>query len=256
MNLPHTSAAAARLDIAEATGSTNADLLADASDAAAFPHFSVRVTDDQRAGRGRLDREWTAPAGSAVAVSVLLRDLEIAPDQRGWIPLAAGAAMAEAVAAQLPDARVGVKWPNDVLVDGQKICGILAEAAGTGVIVIGAGVNTEMTAEQLPVPTATSFRLRGVTCDVDLLLAGYLARLDAHLTGLAEHGTAIASGLRRSVSACCLTIGQPVTAHLPGGGELRGEAVRLAADGQLVLQTEDGEASVAAGDIVHLRPAS
>lgn len=256
MDLPHTTAAAARLDIIASTGSTNADLLAQAPDATGHPHFSVRVTGDQRAGRGRLDRQWTAPAGSAVAVSVLLRGLDIAPEQRGWIPLAAGAAMADAVAAQLPGVKVGVKWPNDVLVDGQKICGILAEAAGADVIVIGAGVNTEMTAEQLPVPTATSFRVHDVTCDVDLLLAGYLARLDAHLAGLVEHGTAVASGLRRAVSARCLTLGEDVKVILPAGSETRGEALRLADDGQLVLRTADGDVSIAAGDIVHLRPAA
>lgn len=68
--------------------------------------------------------------------------------------------MADAVAAQLPARAVGVKWPNDVLVDERKICGILAEATSDAIIV-GAGVNTAMTAEQLPVPTATSFAVEG-----------------------------------------------------------------------------------------------
>lgn len=159
-DFPRSAALLPRLEVVDATGSTNADLRGNADDADAWPHLSVLLTRHQTAGRGRLDRRWIAPAGSALAVSVLLRDLPAEPAARGWIPLAAGAAMAEAVAAQLPEATVVLKWPNDVLVDGRKICGILAEATPTAVIV-GAGVNTAMTATQLPVPTATSFAVQG-----------------------------------------------------------------------------------------------
>jgi len=258
MSFPHTAAAAARLDVLEATGSTNADLLAHAADEEGWPHLSVLLTEDQRSGRGRLDRTWVVPAGAAVAVSVLLRVPEVPLAVRGWIPLAAGAAMTEAVTAQLPGADVGLKWPNDVLVGGRKICGILAEASGADAVVVGAGVNTAMTAEQLPVPTATSFAVEGVSCDADLLLAGYLARLDAFMAGLAAHGSAAASGLRDRVAALCVTIGQDVRVELPDGRDLVGRATGLADDGCLLVRDGrdgTGERPIAAGDIVHLRPA-
>ena len=260
MSFPHSTAAAGRLEAVPQAGSTNADLLAHADDAEAWPHLSVLLTRDQRAGRGRLDRVWTAPAGASLAASVLLRVGDVPVEARGWIPLAAGAAMTDAIAAQLPEgaAEAAVKWPNDVLVrrDGEerKICGILAEARGADVVVVGTGVNTAMTAAQLPVPTATSFAVEGASCDEDLLVAGYLVRLDAHLTGLVEHGSAAASGLRDAVAARCSTIGRRVRVSLPGGGELVGEATGLADDGCLLVRDDDGEHPVAAGDVVHVRP--
>lgn len=257
MNLPHSSAAAARLEILASTGSTNADLRAHAEDESAWPHLSAILTEDQVAGRGRLDRSWTAPAGSAIALSVLLRVPRIPVAERGWIPLAAGLAMADAIAAQLatvPEvAEVGVKWPNDVLVGGRKIAGILAEATGSDVVIVGSGVNTRMTSEQLPVDTATSFAVEGGTADVDLLVAGYLARLDGWVDGLAEHGSAVASGLRDAVSARCLTLGRTVRVMLPGGAELTGAATGLGDDGCLLVSAEGTTHRIAAGDIVHLR---
>ncbi|MGN8025048.1 biotin--[acetyl-CoA-carboxylase] ligase [Microbacterium sp. 22242] len=253
MSFPHSAAAAARLEILASTGSTNADLRAHADDEEGWPHLSAILTEDQVAGRGRLDRVWTAPAGSALALSVLLRIPAIPISERGWIPLAAGLAMAETIAAQLPERTVGVKWPNDVLVGERKICGILAEATGSDVVIVGSGVNTAMTAEQLPVDTATSFAVEGVDVDADLLVAGYLARLDGWVSRLEERGSAVASGLREAVAARCLTLGRTVRVMLPGGADLVGEATRLGEDGCLIVTAEGSEHRIVAGDIVHLR---
>ena len=106
---PRAAALAPRLEVLAATGSTNADLRAKAHDARAWPHLSVLLTRDQTAGRGRLDRRWTAPAGTALAVSVLLRDLPSDPRARGWIPLAAGETSTAAGTAQLRDAEGALK---------------------------------------------------------------------------------------------------------------------------------------------------
>lgn len=255
MSFPHSAAAAARLETVASTGSTNADLRAHAGDEVGWPHLSAILTEDQVAGRGRLDRVWTAPAGSALALSVLLRVPRIPVSERGWIPLAAGLAMAEAIAAQLPERTVGVKWPNDVLVGDGKICGILAEAVGSDVIVVGSGVNTAMTAEQLPVRTATSFAVEGATADLDLLVAGYLARLDAWVDALSEHGSAVVSGLRDAVAARCITLGRTVRVMLPSGADLVGEASGLGDDGCLLVSADGAEHRIAAGDIVHVRSA-
>lgn len=253
-DFPRSAALVPRLEVVDATGSTNADLRRNADDADAWPHLSVLLTRHQTAGRGRLDRRWVAPAGSALAVSVLLRDLPAEPAARGWIPLAAGAAMAAAVAAQLPDATVALKWPNDVLVDGRKICGILAEATPTAVIV-GAGVNTAMTASQLPVPTATSFAVQGVVVDEDELLRSYVSALDGHLCALAAADDATASGLHAAVTARCATVGQAVRVSLPGGSLLEGVAVGIDDEGRLLVAAEGTVHAVSAGDVVHVRPA-
>ncbi len=114
----------------ETTDSTNADLVkAVAADPEQWPHLSLILTTDQRAGRGRLDRTWTAPPGTALAVSVLVRVDGLPVAARGWVPLVAGAAMTRAVRDQLRGTphRVTVKWPNDVLLNGGKLSGILAE---------------------------------------------------------------------------------------------------------------------------------
>lgn len=254
-DLPRARGTAARLEVLRQTGSTNADLRDRAGDAEQWPHLSALVTRNQTAGRGRLDRTWVAPDGSSLAISVLLRALPVDPAARGWIPLAAGAAMAEAVAAQLPTHDVAVKWPNDVLVDGRKICGILAEAT-TDAVVVGSGINTAMTIEQLPVPTATSFAVLGVDVDEDLLIADYLAALDGHIAALAASGDAVASGLHGAVTARCATLGLSVRVSLPGDRALEGVATALDEEGRLLVVSVDGVAhAVSAGDVVHVRPA-
>lgn len=254
MDFPRARRIAPRIEHVASTGSTNADLARHATDALGHPHLSTLVTRDQRAGRGRLDRTWQAPAGAALAVSVLLRTLPASYEARGWIPLLAGVAMADAVAAQLPAHEVSVKWPNDVLVDGAKICGILAEASGDAVVV-GAGVNTAMSAEQLPVPTATSFAALGAHADEDRLLADYLRALGAGLAALADTGDALASGLHAAATARCATIGRRVRVLLPGERMLEGMAIGLDADGRLLVEADGAEHVVSAGDVVHVRPA-
>jgi BirA family biotin operon repressor/biotin-[acetyl-CoA-carboxylase] ligase len=252
MRLPRTQALADPLIVLDSCGSTNAELRARAAAGERLGHPAVLLTDAQTAGRGRLDRTWTTPAASALAVSTLLRDLPADSDAWGWIPLAAGVAMTDAVAAQLPGHAVGLKWPNDVLVDGRKICGILAEVVPQGVIV-GSGVNTTMTRAQLPVPTATSFAALGVAVDADRLLSDYLTRL-VMLTGdLARSGGAVASGLHAAAEQRCLSLGRDVDVTLPGGPTLRGRAARLQDDGCLVLDVDGEERAVAAGYVVHAR---
>ena len=142
---PLAAAVTPRLHVVEMVDSTNAKLVRDATDDPdGHPHLSAVLTRDQRAGRGRLDRSWTAPPGTAIAVSVLLDVAAIADADRGWIPLLAGAAMQRAVAAQLTDLDVSLKWPNDIVRGGGKAGGILCEARARGPLtrlVVGCGLN-------------------------------------------------------------------------------------------------------------------
>ena len=121
------------------------------------PSGFVLATDHQTAGRGRLGRTWTAPRGSSIAMSVLLRPAR-EPATWTWLPLLAGLAVADSLRA-MADVPAVLKWPNDVLVDGAKICGILAErvdAPSGAACVLGLGINVHLAADELPVPTATS----------------------------------------------------------------------------------------------------
>jgi BirA family biotin operon repressor/biotin-[acetyl-CoA-carboxylase] ligase len=224
-----------------------------------WPHLSLLLTTDQRAGRGRLDRSWTTPPGTALALSVVVRVGAIPPAARGWIPLVAGAAMTRAVATQLRGTghTARLKWPNDVLLDGYKVCGILAEVVPghPDTVVIGSGVNTRMPKTDLPVETATSFEALGVQADDDALVADYLTALEEHLNALiAARGNAAASGVLAEVEALCSTLGSDVAVSLPDGDVLRGRAQRIDDDGRLVvLHDSEFESAVSAGDVVHVR---
>jgi BirA family biotin operon repressor/biotin-[acetyl-CoA-carboxylase] ligase len=151
----------------------------------------------------------------------------------------------------LPAASVRFKWPNDVLVGGRKVCGVLAELLpARDAVVIGAGLNLAMRAEQLPVPTATSVAVEGGDPDPDTALAGYLGHLRRLIDGyLADGGDAEASGLAARARELCVTLGREVRVELPDGRILEGVATGLDAAGRLVV---DGE-SVAAGDVTHAR---
>jgi BirA family biotin operon repressor/biotin-[acetyl-CoA-carboxylase] ligase len=234
----------------ESATSTNTDLAALAIEGD-LPDYATVVTLDQTAGRGRLDRVWVAPRGAALAVSVLVPF----PAEAGeWVPLAAGVAMADAVAGTVAPDRVRLKWPNDVLLDDRKLCGILAELTESGVIV-GAGVNLATTAEQLPVPTATSLAIAGVVVDpatVDALLARYLRALRDEIERLRRDGPA---ALRARVRALCSTLDREVRVELPDGREALGRAVDIDESGRLIVRTAEGERAFSVGDVTHVRAA-
>lgn len=255
------------LDVVDSTGSTNSDLAARAAAGAA--EGAVLVAEEQTAGRGRLDRRWTAPARSGLFFSVLLRPGAatagghgpVPPHRWGWLPLLAGVATATALS-RTAGVDTALKWPNDLLVtvDGEerKAGGILAERQGTDAVVIGLGVNVSLRAEELPVPTATSLALADAPgTDRDPLLRAVLRSLaDWYGAWRAADGDPAASRLQQTYAAGCATLGREVRAELPGGGEIAGRAVGVDGDGRLVIATPEGEQPVGAGDVVHLRPAS
>jgi BirA family transcriptional regulator, biotin operon repressor / biotin---[acetyl-CoA-carboxylase] ligase len=143
------------------------------------PEGAVAVAEEQTEGRGRLGRSWHAPARTSVLVSVLLRP-PVEPPQLPELSLVAGAAVAEAIA-DVTGIDPTVKFPNDVLVRGRKVAGILAEASEDRVV-LGIGVNANQTADELPAdvdtePTSLQLEL-GEPVDRAALLAAILARLE------------------------------------------------------------------------------
>ncbi len=235
------------------TGSTNTDLLADASDGA--PEGIVLAAESQTAGRGRLGRRWSSQPLAALTFSVLLRPGGVPPGRRGWVPLLAGVAVASALRAGAGvDARL--KWPNDVLVQGAKVAGILAEQRGDA-IVVGTGINTSARQDEMPAGGATSLALAGaVRTDREYLLACVLTELERRYLAwikAAPPGDADASGLRAEYLRLSGTVGRAVRVSLPGGQVLTGTAQDVDEAGRLVIRTAAGLVTVSAGDVIHLR---
>jgi len=246
--------------VVEETGSTNADLLAEAR--SGTPAGLVLVAEAQTAGRGRMGRRWISPPRGTLTFSVLLRPAGVPAGRLGWLPLLAGVAAASAL-----DRTAGLgarlKWPNDVLAGGAKVAGILAERWGEA-IVLGMGINVFQRRGELPVPTATSVLLaapeaaadgadvreRLLIATLDELARWYRAWLDQPRPGDADGCGLRAEYLRRSD-----TVGAEVTAMLPGGQSLTGTATGVDAAGRLEVRTPTGPVQVSAGDVVHLRKA-
>ncbi|MFI9581163.1 biotin--[acetyl-CoA-carboxylase] ligase [Streptomyces sp. NPDC052236] len=245
------------LDIVPETGSTNSDLVARAAD---LEEGAVLVAEEQTAGRGRLDRSWTAPARSGLFFSVLLRPGADVPEERWtWLPLLAGVAAATGLA-RAAGVDMFLKWPNDLLVkvegEERKTGGILAERASGGAVVIGIGLNVTLRADELPVPAAGSLALaNAVSTDRDPLLRAVLRSLEQwYGDWRAAGGDPGLSGLQAAYAAGCATLGRTVRAQLPGDRSVTGEAVALDGAGRLVVATGNGERqAISAGDIVHLR---
>jgi BirA family biotin operon repressor/biotin-[acetyl-CoA-carboxylase] ligase len=245
----------AQLDIVAETGSTNADLLAAA--AAGAPDRAVLTTEHQVAGRGRMTRSWVAPAGTGIAVSVLLRPAGVPPSRFSWIPLLAGLAVLDTVReCGVPTA--GLKWPNDCLVGARprKVAGILAEVADQArpAVVLGIGLN--VTAAPPDTPTATCLADEGGTADRTRVLTMLLLRLAEREARWREcGGDPEESRLRADYRAGCASLGSQVRVDLPGGGGLVGIAEDVDIDGRLLLLDGAGRRrAVAAGDVVHVRP--
>src|SRR6266704_1542362 len=247
-------------EVVESTGSTNADLLARAL--AGEPEGAVLAAEEQRAGRGRMGRTWTSPPRAALTVSVLLKPA-VPPARRGWLPLLAGVAVATAVT-EVTGVETGLKWPNDLLAADAKLAGILAEAAGDGIVVgIGLNVSTEpaelshlLAATSPGALPATSLRAAGATAlDRGELLLAILAGLEHwYRAWQRAGGDPDRSGLRQEYLRWSATIGRTVRAELPGGQALSGPAAGVDSDGRLLVRVSSGsEVTVAAGDVVHLR---
>lgn len=231
------------------TGSTNADVRAAAADGRARPGYVV-VAEHQTAGRGRLDRSWSAAPGEALTFSVLVHPERVPAERWAWLPLLAGVAVVDAVHG------LRLKWPNDVWdATGGKVAGILVERVETPtgpMAVIGIGLNVTGAPD---IDGASSLaRAGGDDLHRPTLLGVLLAALAARFE--AWHGAAgdaETSGLAAAYRAACATLGADVRVDLPGGEALTGRGEAIDPDGSLVLATEAGPRRVAAGDVTHVR---
>jgi BirA family transcriptional regulator, biotin operon repressor / biotin---[acetyl-CoA-carboxylase] ligase len=243
-----------RIEVVAETGSTNADLAARAQ-AGENVAGVARFAEDQTAGRGRQGRTWSAVPRSQILVSVGVDTTDVPSDTWGLLSLATGVAVVEAVA-EVAGVQAALKWPNDVLVGAGKLAGILAEVAAPGdgspVIVVGIGLNVSLAADELPDPAAVSLLSLGVAQpDRQRLAVALLNRLHARIAEWRVGGNVELLAVYRKHSS---TLGQSVRAELPGGREVVGQATDIDGGGALVIDSADGAVTVAAGDVVHLRP--
>ena len=219
-----------QISIVDETGSTNTDLLAAAAGGA--PDRSVLMARHQTAGRGRLDRRWDAPPGANLLVSLLFRTVPEHPHELTQrVALAAQRACHE-VAGVRPE----LKWPNDLLLDGHKLAGVLAQAGGDGpaFVVVGIGLNVRWA----PVDAA---KLGEQFDPVDVLHA------------MLRHLDQLPSDIATDYRAGLATIGRNVRVEL-AGSTVSGRAVDVQPDGRLVVLDECGITHrFDTGDVVHVR---
>ena len=258
------------IDFVEKTGSTNTDLM----QATNVADGTVLLADEQLSGKGRLGRTWTAPAGSQVIFSVLL--LPESLEQLGTLPLAAGLAVTDSIEGTV------LKWPNDVHIDGNKLCGILAEAGPVGQafkaapkteltkvevgkaevnkaevnkavgaaapsarVVVGMGINVTLSREDLPIEKATSLALEGRDTDRTELAITVLKNLRRRIAQWENQDPQ----LLRDYRAVCSSLGQEVRLETPSG-DVTGHVDGIGEDGRIMVAGE----YYSAGDVTHLRP--
>jgi len=242
-----------RIDVVEETGSTNADLLARVA-AGDNINGVVLVAEHQTAGRGRHGRQWSAPPRSQITLSVGVGAAEVPARAWGWLPLATGVAVVDALN-EAASVTAGLKWPNDVLAGDGKLAGILAEvAAPEPVIILGLGLNVTMTAEEAPDPAATSLSMLGAPLtDRNVLMQAVLRNLAARLSSW-RNAKGADDMLANDYRTCSLTLGTRVRATLPGDRTVEGIAEAVDDLGRLRIDTGEQILTVSAGDITHLRP--
>jgi BirA family transcriptional regulator, biotin operon repressor / biotin---[acetyl-CoA-carboxylase] ligase len=242
---------ARKVELHEALGSTQERARELAHEGA--PHGTLVVSKVQTGGRGRLGRRWGSPAGG-LWMSLVLRP-GISTEVAARTTQAAAVGVAKALRELGVEAKI--KWPNDLLVSGRKVCGILAEsgvpvAAKKGgavdFVVVGVGLNANLDPQDLGVPEVATLRcVLGHDVDLLELLRSLLSHLDAELGRIEDFG-AILDDWR----ALNCTLGERVRVRKVGE-VLEGVALDLGPDGELLLETQDGIVELFEGEVERLR---
>ncbi len=204
------------------------------------PPGAVVIAEEQTQGRGRSGRTWTAPAGSGLLMSVILRP-NVDPLLLPRLTAAAALAAYDGIEAAAAGQAVTLKWPNDVKLSGRKVAGILTEATWQGdnlaFCIVGIGINvsvdfegTELIQKAISIESVT-----GQTVDRALLAGQILLRIDFWKGILEQSPADVIDAWRQRLD----TLGQRVTAHA-ADREISGEAVDVDDDGALLLRTDNG----------------
>ena len=230
-------------------GSTNTAAMAAAAEGA--PEGSVFLAEEQTAGRGRGANSWQSPRSAGIYCSVVVRPA-LPPSEVLVLSLAAGLAVRAAIEQVDSRIRADLKWPNDLLIDGKKICGILtemnAEATRVRYIVVGVGINVNQASFPKDLP-ATSLRLvTGSEWSRVELVAALLKSLDREYRQLLEGREAQASILRRFAENSSWVQGKPVRIE-ENGAAFEGTTDGLDPRGFLQVRTPEGTRTVLSGTV-------
>lgn len=210
------------------------------------PHGSLCLCERQTAGRGRMKRQWSSPEGQGVWLSVLLRP-RMRPENAPLITFCCALAMAEAVRS-VTGLDAQIKWPNDLVLHGRKLCGILLEmgfdaqgmyvVAGTGLNVRRGAYPPGLAERAISIEECANLPDRGA------IIAAYLKALEDAVSAIEQDGfDGIAGELRRG----CITLGSRV--HILGAEEFTGVAEDIDETGALLVRTEGELRRVLAGDV-------
>jgi len=230
-------------------GSTNDEAKRLAQNGA--PEGTLVIADHQTSGRGRLDRRWESPPGSSLLMSLLFRP-ELAPRQAQRLTMICGLAVLDAVE-QETGLRLGLKWPNDVLVNGAKVAGILTELGLSGdqvdYVVVGIGLNVNLEPTQLPgdllMPATSLSEASGREVARLPLLQAFLLAVEGRYQSLKSGLSPYAEWAERLV-----TLQKPVTVSDADGEMIEGVAEAVDADGALLVRLADDQMrAVLAGDV-------
>lgn len=234
----------------EELGSTNDRALELAADRG-LPTPALVLADRQTAGRGRGANVWRSGPGALTFSLVIDRPEGLPRERTSIVSLAAGLAARDIVAAAAPGRVVKVKWPNDVYLDGRKVCGILTEVSPVAGdrVVIGVGVNANNglsdASDEFRRRAVSLREMTGAKVDVGDLLVGFLVRLEAELAITAETG---GLALDRWKPHCLLTC-REIRLKTPAG-ESAGRCLGVTQDGALLLDGPDGPRSFHGGEVV------
>ena len=232
-----------RVSVVEVTGSTQDDLFKLASSNTAIPK-TILASEYQTSGRGRLDRSFEAPSHSALTFSIYIEP-KVEKEDWSFLTLLAGLSLHEALHTLDPQVEIGIKWPNDLLINEKKFVGMIAQATNKGVV-IGIGINVGMTQEELPVENATSLSIEGFAqLDRNLILAAFINHFEINLEMWENDQSFLAQYRSASV-----TLSREVEITLPGGEKVSSRASDISNAGALIL---DNGSEVTVGDVVHLR---
>jgi BirA family biotin operon repressor/biotin-[acetyl-CoA-carboxylase] ligase len=223
---------------------------------AGVPEGEVVIAERQSEGRGRLGRSWVSPPFSNLYCSLVLRPA-LAPAHAPQITLMAAVALADTIASFVADRRPAIKWPNDILIDGKKLAGILTESACDAkrieFVILGMGVNLNFPRERMPETIrdrATSLtEVTGKTLSRELFVRRLIQDLDRCYGILGDLGFA---AIAPRWEAYFALRGRRVRVEMVGEA-INGTATGIDGDGALLLEAEDGVLHrVLAGDVIPL----
>jgi BirA family biotin operon repressor/biotin-[acetyl-CoA-carboxylase] ligase len=204
----------------------------------------------QTKGRGRQNRNWEAPKNSSIFISIVLKPNS--DKNLGWIPLLVGLSLHKALEAETRK-DIRIKWPNDlVLVENSqefKFAGILIERINNQIIV-GVGINFDQEKEELPISNASSLKqILQSPISKESVIAAFLTELSARWLEENNANSWPTPSLVRDYKTNCITLDKKITAQLPGGELINGQAVDVSQIGELVVKTDDGTRSLSSADI-------